>query len=176
MCPDRLNHNLVIYGHNRRRNKWPLPRLLVQHLDLHYYYMYSINNHSLHSLDNIHGWVNTSNTGRLVPMSTRTHVNSYPCQLVPLTDVVNSYHKWCELVPQVMSTRTQQGKYQMMVRVDIYYHTIDLSTRTHVNSYQCQLVPMSTRTTKRCQLVPSSDVNLYPTRQVSDDGTSWHLL
>ena len=26
------------------------------------------------------------------PMSTRTHVNSYPCQLVPPIDV-NSYHK-----------------------------------------------------------------------------------
>ena len=106
---------------------------------------------------------------QLVPMSTRTHVNSYPCQLVPPTDV-NSYHKWCQLVPQVMSTRTQQGKYKMLVRVDIYYHTID------VNSYPCHLVPMSTRTTKRCQLVPSSDVNSYLTRQVSDDGTSWHLL
>ena len=42
-----------------------------------------------------------------------------------------------------------------------------------------QLVPMSARTTNRCQLVPqvmstriTSDVNSYPTRQVSDDGTS----
>ena len=47
-----------------------------------------------------------------------------------------------------MSTRTQQGKYLMMVRADIYCHTID------VKSYPCQLVPMSTRTTNRCQLVP----------------------
>ena len=62
------------------------------------------------------------------------------------------------------------------------------STRTHansphVNSYPCQLVSMLTRTNNRCQLVPqvmstrtTSDVNSYPTRQVSDDGTSWHLL
>ena len=42
---------------------------------------------------------NPGSTGdsQLVPMSTRhmstrTHVNSYPCQLVPPTDV-NSYHK-----------------------------------------------------------------------------------
>ena len=42
-----------------------------------------------------------------------------------------------------------------------------------------QLVPMSARTTNRCQLVPqvmstrtTSDVNSYPTRQVSDDGTN----
>ena len=40
---------------------------------------------------------------QLVPMSTRlmstrTHVNLYPCQLVPPID--------CQLVPQVMSTRT----------------------------------------------------------------------
>ena len=53
-----------------------------------------------------------------------------------------------------------------------------------VNSYPCQLspcqlVPMSTRTTNRGQLVPqvmstrtTSDVNSYPTSQVSDDGTS----
>ena len=61
-----------------------------------------------------------------------------------------------------MSTRTQQGKYQMMVRVDIYYNTID------VKLYPCQLVPMSAHTTKRCQLVPSSDVNSYPARHVSD--------
>ena len=59
-------------------------------------------------------------------------VNSYPCQLVPPPDV-NSYHKWCQLVPNKASIK-------MMVRVDIYYHTID------VNSYPCQLVPMSTRT------------------------------
>ena len=26
-----------------------------------------------------------NNTGQLVPMSTRTHVNSYPCQLVPIS-------------------------------------------------------------------------------------------
>ena len=69
------------------------------------------------------------------PMSTRTHVNSYPCQLVPPIDV-NSYHKGCQLVPQVMSARTQQGRYQMMVRADISYHTTD------VNSYPCQLVPV----------------------------------
>ena len=68
--------------------------------------------------------------------STRTHVKSYPCQLVPMSTRTTNR---CQLVPQVMSTRTQQGKYQMMVRVDIYYHTID------VNSYPCQLVPMSTR-------------------------------
>ena len=68
-------------------------------------------------------------------VSTRTHVNSYPCQLVPPIDV-NSYHKWCQLVPQVMSTRTQQGRYQIMVRADISYHTTD------VNSYPCQLVPL----------------------------------
>ena len=52
--------------------------------------------------------------------STRTHVNSCPCQLVPmLTRNTNG----CQLVPQVMatrttitlSTRTQQGKYQVMV-------------------------------------------------------------
>ena len=55
-------------------------------------------------------------------------VNSYPCQLAP-----------CQLVP--------------------------MSTRTHVNSYH---QVMSTRTT--------SDVNSYPTTQVSYDGTSWHLL
>ena len=35
-----------------------------------------------------------------------------------------------------MSARTQQGKYQMVVRADIYHHTID------VNSYPCQLVPL----------------------------------
>ena len=90
---------------------------------------------------------------QLVPMSTRpmstvTHVNSYPCQLVPPIDV-NSYHKGCQLVPQVMSTRTQQGRYQIMVRLDISYHT------AYVNSYPCQLVPlMSIRTIIRCQLVP----------------------
>ena len=46
----------------------------------------------------------------------------------------------------------------------------------HVNSYPCQLVPMSIRTTNRCQLVPqvmstrtTSDVNSYPTRRVSND-------
>ena len=73
-------------------------------------------------------------------MSTRTHVSSYPCQLVPMSTRTTTR---CQLVPQVMSTRTtmmstrtQQGKYQMMVRVDIYYHTID------VNSYPRQLVPM----------------------------------
>ena len=47
-----------------------------------------------------------------------------------------------------MSTRTQQGKYQMMVRSDIYFHTLD------VNSYPCQLVLMSTRTINRYKLVP----------------------
>ena len=90
--------------------------------------------------------------------STRTHVNSYPCQLVPMsTRTTNIF----QLVPHVMSTCTQQGKYQMMVRVDIYYHTIN------VNSYTWLLVPMSTRTTKRCQLVPqvtTSDVNSHPIR------------
>ena len=58
------------------------------------------------------------------------------------------------------------------------------STRTHVNWYPCQLVPMSARTTIRCQLVPQNwcqlvpplDVRSYSTRQVSDIGTSWHLL
>ena len=61
------------------------------------------------------------------------------------------------------------------------------STRTHVNSphvnsYPCQFVPMSTHTTDRCQLVPqvmstcTTSVNSYPARQVTDDGTSWHLL
>ena len=69
------------------------------------------------------------------PMSTRTHVNSYPCQLVPPIDV-NSYHKGCQLVPQVMSTRTQQDRCQIMIRVDISYHT------TYVNSYPCQLAPL----------------------------------
>ena len=89
------------------------------------------------------------------PMSTRTNINAYTCQLVPPIDV-NSHHKWCQLVPQVMSTRTQQGRYQMMVRADIsYYNT------TYISSYPCQLIPMSTRTTYRCQLVPSSNVNSY---------------
>ena len=84
-------------------------------------------------------------------------INSHPCQLAPcqLVPMSTRTTNRCQLVPQVMSTRTQQGKYQMMVRIDIYYHTID------VNSYPCQLVPISTRTTKRCQLVPSSDVNSY---------------
>ena len=42
------------------------------------------------------------NTGQLVPMSTRTHVNSYPCQLVPISTRTTNR---CQLVPQVMSTR-----------------------------------------------------------------------
>ena len=43
------------------------------------------------------GGVQTTGDSQLVPMSTRpmstrTHVNSYPCQLVPQIDV-SSYHK-----------------------------------------------------------------------------------
>ena len=76
---------------------------------------------------------------QLVPMSTRTHVNSYPCTIVPAIDV-SSYHKWCQLVPNKTSIRWW---YEL-----IYCHTIE------VDSYSCQLVPMSTRTTNRCQLVP----------------------
>ena len=74
-------------------------------------------------------------------MSTRT---TNRCQLVP--QVMPTRATICHV--QVMLTRTQQGKYQMMVQVDSYYHKID------VNSYPCQLVPMSTRTTNRCLLVP----------------------
>ena len=66
------------------------------------------------------------------PMSTRTHGNSCPCQLVPPINV-NSYHKGCQLLPQVMSTRTQQSRYHIMVHTT---HTTD------VNSYPCQLVPL----------------------------------
>ena len=110
---------------------------------------------------------------QLVIMSFRTHVNSYPCQLVPLIDV-NSYHKWCQLVPPLdVNSYPQRQVSDDGIRVDIYYHTID------VNSYPCQLVPMSTRTTNKCQLVPqvaTSDVNSFPTRLVSDDDTSWLLL
>ena len=50
-----------------------------------------------------------------------------------------------------------------MVRVDIYYHTID------VDSYPCQLVPMSTGTTNRCQFVPQ--VMSTRTQQGVYDGT-----
>ena len=48
-------------------------------------------------------WTVDVNTGQLVPMSTRTHVNSYPCQLVPMSTRTTNI---CQLVPQVMSTRT----------------------------------------------------------------------
>ena len=48
-------------------------------------------------------WIITGITGQLVPMSTRTHVNSYPCQLVPMSTRTTNR---CQLVPQVMSTRT----------------------------------------------------------------------
>ena len=68
----------------------------------------------------------------------RATVNWYPCQLAPcqLVPMSTRTTNRCQLVPQVMSTRTQQGRYQMMVRFDISYHTTD------VNLYPCQLVPL----------------------------------
>ena len=59
-------------------------------------------------------------------MSTRTNVNSYPCQLVPMSTRthVNSYH-------HQMSARTQQGRYQIMVRADISYNTADVNSYHH---------------------------------------------
>ena len=86
----------------------------------------------------------------------------------------------CELAPvspKRVDPRPRTGDSQL-----VPMSTRPISTRTHVSSYPCQLVPMSTRTTNRCQLVlqvmstrTTSDVNSYPTRQVSDDGMSWHL-
>ena len=76
----------------------------------------------------------SGNTGQLVPMSTCTQVNSYPCQLVPLLDV-NSYHYWCQLVPplDVSSYPARQVS--------------DNGTNLHLLPHNpCQLVPMSTRT------------------------------
>ena len=80
-------------------------------------------------------------------MSTRS---TNICQLVPqvATSDVNSYHK----LPQVMSTRTQQGEYQMMVRVDFSYYT------TYVNSYHHQ---MATRT--KHTILEDKECTLYIT-------------
>ena len=74
--------------------------------------------------------------GHIVLQRVGVTVNSYPCQLAPCqlvpmsTRTINRY----QLVPQVMSTRIQQGRYQMMVRADLSYHTTD------VDSYPCQLI------------------------------------
>ena len=67
------------------------------------------------------------------------------------------------------------------IRIPVSSHPcqlVPMSTRTHVNSYPCQLVPPIDVNSyhKWCQLVPSLGVNSYPKRQVSDDGTNWHLL
>ena len=66
--------------------------------------------------------------------STRTHVNSlhvnsYPCQLVPMSTRTTNI---CPLVPPVMSTRTQQGRHHMMVRTDICCVIRDVSSYDHL--------------------------------------------
>ena len=85
-------------------------------------------------------------------------VNSYTCQLVPMSTCTT--HR-CQVVPQVMSTRTTirfqlvPNKASIRWWYELTYITTQyMPTRTHVNSYSCQLVLMSTRTTNRCQVVP----------------------
>ena len=88
---------------------------------------------------------------QLVPMSTRTHVSSYhQYMLTRTTSDVNSYHKLCQLVPQVMSARTQQGSIRWWYELTSLI-TQKMSTRTHVSSYHSWML---TRTIIRCQLVP----------------------
>ena len=59
------------------------------------------------------------------------------------TSDVNSYHKWCQLVPDKTDIREW---YELTSLI-----TQQMSTRTHVSSYHSWML---TRTIIRCQLVP----------------------
>ena len=67
-----------------------------------------------------------------------TYFYSYPCQIVLMSTHTTNI---CQVLSQVMSTHTQQGKYQMVGQVDISYYTTYvswyhhcMSTRTKYNS------------------------------------------
>ena len=53
------------------------------------------------------------------------------------TRTTNIWH----VVPQVMSTLIQRGTYQMMYELT-FITTQQMLTRTYVNPYPCQLVPL----------------------------------
>ena len=73
---------------------------------------------------------------------------------------------------------TTKREFDKMIKLGVIEPSdSEWSSGVTVDSYPCQLapcqlVPMSTRTTKVMSTRTTSDVNSYPVRQISDDGTS----
>ena len=68
---------------------------------------------------------------QLLLMPTRTYVSSYRQEMSTRTPSdVNSYYKWCQLVPNKAGSRW-------------WYELISLITQHYVNSYPFQLVPLT---------------------------------